>query len=126
MIIPGQLAIPLYRNQTNVIEIAFETDLTGATFEFTLRRTKAAGGAALLSLGNATAGSEGLSVAVVAGVPTLSTLAIQIDEATLDAIEPAASNGLPTGADVSLRYDLHINGTRHLEGVATISEGVTY
>ena len=127
MIQPGQFPITLYRNQVNTLDIEIEAALTGATYEFTLRRTKAAGGAALLALTNATAGSEGCSAVVdMAPVPPVTTLTIQIDEATLDAILPALSNGLPTGSDVVLAYDLHINGTRWLEGSATISEGVTY
>ncbi len=106
-------------------------DFTGGTFAMQVRAYRGASGSALISLTNQTAGTQGISVAVVTtgGVPT-STLTIQIDESTIDALLPASTNGQKAGTDVELVYDLVLTGggfakSRWLEGTFTIHEGAT-
>lgn len=102
-------------------------DFTGATFAMQVRLRRDAPGAALITLGNATAPNEGISVSVstVSGVPT-STMEIRIAEATL---EPILLNAGKAGADVVLAWDIHITfggglKTRWLQGSFTIEAGV--
>ena len=129
---PGVLNIIAYRNTPFIETIRFAAiDFTGATFALQVRTLPGASGSALISLTNQTAGTQGLSVttAVETGV-TISTLTIQIDEATIDALLPASTNGQKAGTDVNLYYDLIITGggvakSRWLEGTFTIAEGVT-
>lgn len=101
-------------------------DFTGATFKMQVRDTKDKSGDPRIDLGNATAGSEGISwvVTTTDGVPN-STLTFQIDKATIDAV-PVTS---PPGGDQVLYYDLHVTSggieRRELEGTFTIRAGVT-
>ena len=130
---PGTLNLTAYRNVPFLEAIRFVgLDFTGGTFALQVRDYVAAEGSALLTLGNATAGTQGLSVVVTEedGLD-VSTLTIQIDEATIDALRPWPANGqkAKSGA-VALRYDLIITATglpksRWLEGAFTIAEGVT-
>lgn len=110
-------------------------DYTGGTFAMQVRSYKDAPGAALISLVNATAGLQGISVVVTTtlGIPT-STFTVQIDEATIEALLPfAVTSGVPNrkpGSDLALVYDLHLTGTdlpksRWLEGAFTITAGAT-
>lgn len=129
---PGTLPLTVYRNVPYIEAIRFRAlDFTGGTFAMQVRPIPGATGTPLISLTNATAGTQGLSVVVTeeSGVD-ISTITVQIDEATIDAILPAASNGLRAGDDVVLYYDLLITATgitksRWLQGTLTISEGVT-
>lgn len=129
---PGTLNITAYRNVPFLDAIRFAgLDFTGGTFAMQVRCLPGTAGDPLLSLTNQTAGTEGLSVSVTDedGVD-VSTITIQIDEATIDALLPASTNGQKAGTDVSLFYDLIITGggigkTRWLEGSFTIAEGVT-
>lgn len=110
-------------------------DFTGGTFAMDVRSYRDAPGSALISLANATAGLQGISVAVVTteGVPT-STLTIQIDESTLEALQPfTVTSGVPNrkaGSDLILTYDIHLTGagfikSRWFQGSFTIAAGVT-
>lgn len=129
---PGTLNLTAYRNVGYLEAIRFSgLDFTGGTFALQVRLLPGTAGAALIGLTNQTAGTQGLSVAVTteSGV-TISTLTIQIDEATIDALLPASTNGQKAGTDVVLYYDLIITATglaksRWLEGSFTIAEGVT-
>lgn len=129
---PGTLTLTVYRNVPFLDSIRFVgLDFTGGTFAMQVRLLPGTAGDPLLSLTNATAGLQGLSVAVTeeSGLD-VSTLTIQIDEATIDALLPASSNGQKAGTDVALFYDLIITGaglpkTRWLEGSFIIAEGVT-
>jgi len=129
---PGTLNITAYRNVPFKEAIRFVgLDFSGGTFALQVRLRPGTAGDALISLTNQTAGTQGLSVAVTEEDGTdVSTLTIQIDEATIDALLPAASNGQKAGTDVALFYDLIITATglpksRWLEGSFTIAEGVT-
>jgi len=129
---PGALDIVVYRNTPFLDSIRFVgLDFTGGTFALQVRLLPGTAGSALIGLTNQTAGTQGLSVAVTteSGV-SVSTLTIQIDEATIDTLLPASTNGQKAGTDVVLFYDLIITGggvpkTRWLEGRFTIAEGVT-
>ncbi len=129
---PGTLPITVYRNVPFLDSIRFVgLDFTGGTFDHAGPPAAGTAGDPLLSLTNATAGLQGLSVAVTeeSGLD-VSTLTIQIDEATIDALLPASTNGQKAGTDVGLFYDLIITATgfpksRWLEGSFTIAEGVT-
>lgn len=129
---PGTLPITVYRNVPFVEPIRFVGyNFTGGTFALQVRTLPGTAGSALIGLTNQTAGTQGLSVAVTteSGI-SVSTLTIQIDEATIDALLPASTNGQKAGTDVLLHYDLVINGggvgkVRWLEGTFTIAEGVT-
>lgn len=129
---PGTVPITVYRNTPFADSVRFVgLDFTGATFAMQVRLQKAAEGDPLIDLAGATAGSEGLSVIVAEedGVD-VSTVTIQIDEATIDACLPWPANGQKAGTDVELFYDLVITGgglpkTRWIEGAFIIREGVT-
>ena len=125
----GILNLPLGQKRTPFVEsIAFTgLDFTGATFLMHFRNQPGDTGTPVISLANAVAGSQGLSVAVATsgGVPT-STLTIRIDEATMEGLPFAA----PTSEYLILHYDLHITpsgGTKRvwLRGLFYVDPGVT-
>ncbi|HQS96678.1 MAG: hypothetical protein B7Y36_18730 [Novosphingobium sp. 28-62-57] len=129
MIAPGQVKnLTLYRWQPNVVSFAFVgLDFTGAAFKSQIRAFRDAEDPAMVTLENATAGTQGISVAVVTteGVPT-STVTLQYDEATVEGI--AFPN--PKGTDPEYSWDLVIDPTddlkrRWLEGPVTIRAGAT-
>jgi hypothetical protein len=129
---PGTLNLTAYRNVPFLEAIRFVgLDFTGGTFALQVRTLPGTAGSALIGLTNQTAGTQGLSVAVTEESSVdVSTLTIQIDEATIDALLPASTNGQKAGTDVVLYYDLIITATgltksRWLEGTFTIAEGVT-
>lgn len=110
-------------------------DMAGGTFAMQVRLYKDAPGDPLLSLSNATAGTQGLSVtsSEIDDVP-VSVITVQIDEATIEAILPfAVTDGSPNrraGSDLVLAYDLIATATgfpkqRLIEGDFTIKAGVT-
>ena len=130
---PGNLPLSIQRNTPYLPDtIDFEGyDFSAATFAMQVRSRRGATGDPLISLTNQTAGTEGLSVTTSEseGVTT-SHLQIQIDEATIDAVLPASTNGQKAGTDVVLYYDLVITDAatgkhRWIEGTFTIFEGVT-
>lgn len=129
---PGTLNFDILRNQPFLDTIRFRGyDFTGATMAMQFRQYRAAEGSPLISLVNATAGSQGLSVVVTTedGV-TISTVTIQIDEATVDAVLPWPANGQKFNTDVTTYHDLKITGggltkQRWVQGIAMIREGVT-
>lgn len=129
---PGVRDLTAYRWTPflNVTEVRGE-NLTGATFKLQVRLYRDAPGDALINLHNASAGSEGISVsfATVDGLP-VSTITVQIDETTIEALLPFPTGGQAPDGVLELRYDLHITpsgGTkaRWLEGKFTIAPGVT-
>ncbi len=127
----GRLDLKPQRWTPYVFDIDFEDmDFTGATMALQVRTARDMPGSPLLSLTNATAGSEGLSVTTntVGGVTT-STVTIHVSEAMLEALLPFPANGLEPGTDVALKYDLHVTSDglkqRWLEGDFTIVAGVT-
>jgi hypothetical protein len=130
---PGSLNLVVQRNAPYLPDtIDFEGfDFTAATFALQVRAYRGATGDPLLSLTGQTAGTQGISVtASVADSITTSHLQIQINEATIDGLLPASSNGQRAGTDVDLYYDLVITGggvgkVRWLEGDFSIHEGVT-
>lgn len=129
---PGTLNLTAYRNVPFLEAIRFVGfDFTGGTFALQVRLLPGTAGSALIGLTNQTAGTQGLSVVVTEESSVdVSTLTIQIDEATIDALLPASTNGQKAGTDVVLYYDLIITATgltksRWLEGTFTIAEGVT-
>lgn len=128
MIAPGNVPLRAYRNTPFVLPITVANyNFSAATFAAQVRAYRDAPGAALITLGNATAGSQGISCTYSA--PT-STIILQIDEATIDALLPYPANGARPGADVVLYWDFHVTGgglikTRLLQGTFTIEPGVT-
>lgn len=110
---------------------------SGATFKMELRQDPGDTGAALVSLGNNGAGSQGISASYVASYAYVDAngaaatapatkMLIQIDEATLEAL----SLGTPTDEPVVLHYDLHITPSGSPKrvfcaGTFTIKPGVT-
>lgn len=133
MIKPGTLDLIAYRNTPFKRTVDFVGyDFTGDTSaKMEVRITRAAAGAALISLTIQTPGTQGLSwaVATVDGVVT-STLTIDITEASIDACLPASSNGQKIGTDVVLQHDFISAGAgvgkvRWHQGSFTIAEGAT-
>ena len=129
MITPGQLDLTVQRWTPFVYQIDFEgLDFTAATMAMHVRLYRDAPGAPLISLGNAAANAEGLSVSVATvDDTTVSTVQIRINETTA---EPLLLNAGKPGDDVRLVYDLHITGggfpkTRWVEGALIIRAGVT-
>lgn len=129
---PATLNFDIQRNAPFKDTIRFRgLDFTGATMAMQFRQYRAAEGDPLIDLANATAGLEGLSVAVADedGI-TVSTVTIQIDKATVNATLPWPANGQKAGTDPITYHDLKITGgglpeTRWVQGIAPIREGVT-
>ena len=129
---PGLLNITAYRWQPFVQTIRFENvDFTGAVFKMEVRLYKDALQTPLISLTNSAAPSQGISVAksVVDGV-TVSDVTIRIDKSTIDATEPFTGSNRTLGADVRIKYDLHITPPgqlerRWIEGDFIVAAGVT-
>jgi hypothetical protein len=128
VIYPGTAPLRAFRNAPLVQEITVSSyNFSAATFAAQVRAYKDAPGSALITLANATAGSQGISC-TYAG--TTSTILLQIDEATIDALLPYPTNGVKQGADVVLYWDFIVTGgglikTRLLQGTFTIEPGVT-
>jgi hypothetical protein len=128
MIYPGNAPLRAFRNAPLIQEITVANyNFSSATFAAQVRAYKDAPGSALITLANATAGSQGISCTYTG---TTSTILLQIDEATIDALLPYPTNGVKQGADVVLYWDLMITGgglikTRLLQGTFTIEPGVT-
>lgn len=128
MIAPGYVELTLYRWQPNIVSFAFVgRDFTGATFRAQIRAYLDAPDPALVTLENAAAGSQGISVAVATdgGVPT-STVTLQFDEVTIEGLP--FSN--PRGTDPAFVFDLVIDPTddmkrRWIEGPCIIRGGST-
>lgn len=129
MITPGRLDLVAQRWTPFVYVIDFEgLDFTGATFALQARLYRDAPGDPLISLTNAAANAQGISVSVstAEGVPT-SHVQIRVNETTLEDLPLGAAG---PGQDVKLAQDLHITGggfpkTRWLEGDLTIRAGAT-
>ena len=129
---PGQMDLVVYRNAPRNITIDLPGyDWTSAVIAQQIRPYRGQTGTALITLGVATVGTQGISIAVVIelGVPT-TTLTLQYDEATIDAILPHATSGLEPNSDVLLKHDIIVTPdggikARWFEGDFTISEGVT-
>ena len=106
-------------------------DYTGATLAMHIRQNWDATGTALLALANASAGSQGLSIATVTvDGRTHTDITIQIDETTLEGLMPPTTSGAAPGSDVALVYDLHVTpsgGTKFVlvRGAFTIIAGAT-
>ena len=109
-------------------------DYTGADFAMHVRNFEGDTWSPLISLADATAGTQGVSVTYDAALiyddagseAPASFIAIQIDEATLEAL--ALNN--PTSGPLELSYDLHITPIGGVKFVAaygkfTIYPGVT-
>jgi hypothetical protein len=132
MLVPGIANLRVNRWTPNKITIDLVGyDLTGGTFAQQVRSYRDAPGSAIISLTNATAGTQGISVAVVTtgGIPT-STLTLQYDEATIEGALAYPASGVKAGSDVVVYHDLHVTGgvlpkTRLIEGTFTIAAGVT-
>lgn len=129
MMAAGQLSLLLNRWQPNFVAIDFVGyDFTGAAFKSELRAYRDAPDPALVTLQNATAGTQGISVAVTTddeAIPT-STVTLQYDEATIEGL-PFTN---PRGTDLELVWDLTIDPTvgeklRWLEGPCIIHGGST-
>lgn len=132
---PGRMDIRA--NRWTPLIFAFEMpgyDFSAAAFAQHVRLRRDTPGAALITLANAAAGTQGLSATVAFdddGIPT-TTVTIRIDEATIEALLPFPANGLPADEpDVSLVHDIHItpNGgikARWVEGAFTIFAGATH
>lgn len=129
----GHLDLRAERWTPFIYDIDFEGfDFTGGSFKVQVRQNRDDSGSALIDLAGATAGSQGVSASKVTvdGITT-TTLRIQIDEATIEGVLPASSNGRPADdRDVPLVWDLHVTPsggikTRWVEGSFTIVAGVT-
>lgn len=118
--------------------VFFSEDWDDATFAMHIRQNPGDTGAAVVSLTNATAGTQGISATFdpafvvtdpetnedVTGPATL--ILCQINESTLEAI----SLGTPSDKPVEFHYDLHVTPTGGVkrvvaEGKFTIKPGVT-
>lgn len=107
-------------------------DLSGATMLMQVRAYRDEPGTAKISLVNAAANAEGLSVTVatVSGLPT-STIQIRINETTIETLLPFPASGVQPGAEVPLVWDLLISKTgsveksRWFEGAFNIIPGAT-
>lgn len=113
---PATLDLSAPRHAPFFFTIDFEGyDFSSATFDMEVREYYDAPGSGLIVLDEQTAGTQGISctVAEVEGVDVSSVL-IQIDEATLEALYPfSVTSGSPNrtpGSDVTLYYDLAITG----------------
>lgn len=106
MIQPATVTLTVNRFTPAPITIEFTgIDLTGATMDMHVRLTPDTPGSPLINLSPAVAGSEGLSVTVDdSGDLPVSTIAIEIDEGTLEAL-PAADE---IGNDAEFWWDLQI------------------
>ena len=133
MSVTGYFDLSVKRNRPFLDTIEFEgLDFTGDTgTKLQVRSHKGAADPADLTLTIQTPGTQGLSwsMATVEGV-VISTLTIDIDESTIDALLPASANGQKAGTDVVRYYDLlgtavGVTPDRFLEGRFTILEGVT-
>lgn len=124
MITPATLHLTANRHAPFVYMIEVpDYDLGAATLAMQIRLVPDAPGSPLVDLAIAAAGSQGLSVVVAAGD---STITIQIDEATLEAL-PAAGE---TGDDLDLWYDMAVTpsgGVKSIwfRGLFTVRAGVT-
>lgn len=118
--------------------VFFGLNWTGATFLAHIRQHPGDTGTPLITLANAAAGSQGVSVAVVPDYTYVdpktkepvtgqaSKVLIQIDEATLEAL----ALGSPSDCPLELCYDLHVTPTGGVKqlpvhGKFTILPGVT-
>lgn len=103
-------------------------DFTGQAMTMQVRAYRDAPGEALVSLSTTASPSEGLSVSVatVDGLP-VSTIAIRINETTIEGVLPYPQSGVSAGADVVLAYAIHVGSGagkfRLLEGSFTIEPG---
>ncbi len=111
------------------IEIPCEGfDFAGNALTMQVREYRDAPGEPLINLADSASPAEGLSVtvAVVGSLPT-STIAIRINETTLENVLPYPANGLEKGADVVLTYAIHVGSGaakfRLVEGSFTIEAG---
>lgn len=103
-------------------------DFTGQALTMQVRAYRDAPGAPVIDLATSDSPAEGLSVSVVttSGLP-VSTLAIRINETTIEAALPFPASGVEAGGDVVLAYAVHV-GTgaakfRFLEGAFIIVPG---
>jgi hypothetical protein len=130
---PAQVALEAQRWTPFVDVTAFEGfDFSAATFALQIRQYRDAPGDPLVSLVNAAANAQGVSVTVatveIDGVDTLvSSVQIRINETTLEAL---LLNAAGAGKDIPLVYDLHITTTglgkiRWMEGAFVIKAGAT-
>lgn len=128
MMAAGRLSVLANRWQPNFITLDFVGyDFTGAAFKSQVRAYRDAPDPALITLQNATAGAQGISCVVVTeGSVATSTVTLQFDETTIEAL-PFAN---PKGTDLELVWDLTIDPTdgaklRWLEGPFIVHGGST-
>lgn len=131
----AELNIAAFKRTPFVDDVAIlGPDYTGASFLMHIRNKLGDSGSPLISLANASAGSQGISVSYQPSyiyndegdVAPASVILIQIDESTLESL--ALNN--PTAKPVELAYDLHITpsgGIKRVElfGQFLINPGVT-
>lgn len=111
-------------------------DFTDMDFAMQVRLYRGASGDPEIDLAMSAPGTEGISVAITTepveggGTITVSTVTINVLEATINAVTPPA--GTKAGADPVLFYDLKSTNSdgafipsRWLEGKFTIREGIT-
>lgn len=87
-------------------------DYSGATFKMEVRQRAGDTGTALITLNNATAGTEGISCTYDTGyvdpetaeIFAASVILFQIDETTMEAL----AGGTPTDSPIELHYDVHV------------------
>lgn len=129
MMAAGRLSVLANRWQPNFITLDFVGyDFTGAAFKSQVRAYRDAPNPALITLENATAGTQGISCVVTVDdedVPT-SALTLQFDETTIEAL-PFTN---PKGTDLELVWDLTIDPAdseklRWLEGPFIVHGGST-
>lgn len=114
--------------------ILLDKDWSAATFRMELRTAPGGTGSALVTLTNASAGSQGVSAAYDSGYVDPETgeavgatvIRAQIDEATLEALSLAS----PASDPLVTYYDLHITPSAlpkrvYCYGTFTIEPGVT-
>lgn len=125
MIQPGNLPLEADRWTPFTRTLRFEgVDLTSATFKAQVRLTPDTPGTPEVDLATVTvANAEGVRFVAYSG--GASTVAIRINEATMEGLPDAAE----TGEDLVLHWDLHITlgglKQRWLYGTFTVRAGVT-
>jgi hypothetical protein len=110
---PASVELRAYRGTPFIDVTDFEGfDYSAATFVLEVRAYRDKPGAALVAIGNATAGAQGVSVSVATtdGIPT-SSVKIQINETTIEGLAFTS----PRGGNLVLQYALDIAGGGHVK-----------
>lgn len=103
-------------------------DLTNQPLTMQVRQYRDAPGEPLINLGDSMTPAEGLSLTVDnSGTLPVTTIAIRINETTIEQVLPFPASGVEPGADIALAYAIHAGAgvakRRFLEGAFIIVPG---